>query len=94
MRSPALALGLSFVLLGMAPPDDGQIYKLKHKAHQKWTFVLPAERWHHVTGDIELPGGLAFGTEPGGISKLGVDTNRDGDVDMRDYSGFLSLFGP
>lgn len=91
-----LALGVSCLVgFGFAPAgnsDEGGS-KMSHKAHKKWEFVLPAERWHDVSGEILLPGGLEFATKTEGPLKLRVDTNADGrlDKDVKGQAGFLTL---
>ncbi len=67
-------------------------FKLKHSAHERWEFVLPAERWHDAGGSIDLPGGLSFETEVSGVNKLEVDCNGDGAVDTTIRgTGFATL---
>lgn len=97
MRITPIALGACCALtLGLkapsgAPADEGT--SLNHKAHKKWDFVLPAERWHKVGAVIALPGGLEFETQTEGPLKLRVDTNADGrlDKDVKGQAGFLTL---
>ena len=60
---------------------NGKSYKLKHSAHERWDFVLPAERWHSADKAIELPGGLTFETEISGTNKIEIDANADGDCE-------------
>lgn len=57
---------------------ESTVYSLKHTAHEKWTFVMPAERWHDAGEAITLPGGLVFETEIAGVNKLLIDSNSNG----------------
>ena len=71
---------------------NGKSYKLKHSAHERWDFVLPAERWHSADKAIELPGGLTFETEISGTNKIEIDANADGDCEETVRStGFVTL---
>lgn len=88
---------LAYLTLGSASPEgDSSTFKLAHKAHERWDYVLPAERWQRVDSQLELPGGLSFVTEMDGPMKIRVDTNGDGrvDKDVRGKTGgFLTLQG-
>jgi hypothetical protein len=71
---------------------NAKSYKLKHSAHERWDFVLPAERWHSADKAIELPGGLTFETEISGTNKIEIDANADGDCEETVRStGFVTL---
>ena len=99
-RSPGsglLAAGLlALIIPAYAAEGEGQefsSYSLKHKAHKKWDFILPAEKWLGVRGgEIDL-GEAVFAAEQAGVMKLSVDTNGDGklDKDVKGQSGFLNL---
>ena len=97
MRITTIALGACCALtLGLRAPAgdaEGEGTSLKHKAHKKWDYVLPGERWHTVDAVITLPGGLEFETKAEGPLKLRVDTNADGrlDKDVKGQDGFLTL---
>ena len=95
-----LGLAIGGSAPGLSSSGDGDeswkaestIYRLKHSAHKKWAFVLPAERWHDAGKSIELPGGLVFDTKIDGVNKLMVDSNGDGrpNATVRG-SGFITL---
>lgn len=71
---------------------EAKSYKLKHSAHERWNFVLPAERWHNADKAIELPGGMTFETEISGTNKIEIDANSDGDCEVTVRStGFVTL---
>jgi hypothetical protein len=99
MQSTTLLLGLTCLALSssaaLCADDEGQAFRLTHKAHEKWDYVLPAERWRPVGEKLELPGGLSFVTELDGPLKLRIDTNGDGrvDEDVRGQEGFVTLRG-
>ena len=101
MKWIPLSLGASCLVALSATASPGSVVEdeqtaLKHKAHKKWEFVLPGERWHDVGGTIALPGGLAFKTKTDGPLKLVVDTNADGRPDQEvkgSKIGFLTLSG-
>lgn len=70
-------------------------YSLSHKAHKKWDFVLPSEKWHAITGgEIEL-GDIIVAAEQGGPMKLSVDTTGNGkpDKSVKGATGFLTIKG-
>lgn len=71
---------------------NAKSFKLKHSAHERWGFVLPAERWHSADKAIELPGGLTFETEISGTNKIEIDANADGDCEVTVRgTGFVTL---
>ena len=82
MNWTPLLLGLVGLALPATAEDDGEAFSLRHKAHERWDYVLPAERWRPVGDELELPGGLAFKTAKVGPLKLRIDTNGDG---IRDF---------
>ena len=91
-----LALGASSSALDGDGEDgwkvEAKTYRLKHSAHERWDFVLPAERWHSADKAIELPGGMTFETEISGTNKLEIDANADGHFEKTVRgTGFVTL---
>jgi len=91
-----LVLGASALALSGDGTDswkaEAKSYKLKHSAHERWDFILPAERWRVADKAIKLPGGLVFDTEISGVNKIEIDTNGDGDCDQTVRgTGFVTL---
>jgi hypothetical protein len=93
----AASLAALFMLgaaaLPAAPTGEEVEAKLSHRAHEKWDFVLPAEKWHAVGDELKLPGNRIFAVERVGPQKLKVDTDGDGKLDseVKGQDGFLTL---
>lgn len=84
-RRPLRILCLAAAVLTAALPAQEEVTgTLVPKVTPKWTYILPAETWSPVSGNIPVAhaGGAGFITEVQGAA-LAIDTNGDGRPDEK-----------